>query len=79
MASLFLGVEPAGGVCMRDQEAQPSVRRMRLTDGLSRSSCEGGRSSPIGEWKSARWSSRSLPSYELPQLLRLSTGERPES
>lgn len=51
--------------------AQPSERRTRLTEGLSRSS-RPGRPMPRGEWKSGRCSSRSLPS-----LLRLSVGERP--
>lgn len=39
-----------------------SMRR-RLTEGLSLSSePAGGLPSPSGEWKSGRWSSRSLPS-----------------
>lgn len=54
--------------------------RKRLTDGLSLSSePAGGLPSPSGEWKSARWSSRSLPSYELQDELRLSAGERPRT
>lgn len=58
--------------------AHPSDMRTRLMEGLSRSSREG-RASPRGEWNSFLCSSRSLPSWELLQLLRLSTGERPES
>lgn len=54
--------------------------RKRLTDGLSLSSePAGGLPSPSGEWKSGRWSSRSLPSYELQDELRLSAGERPRT
>lgn len=56
--------------------------RMRLTEGLSLLSSvpAGGLPSPMDEeWKSGRWSSRSLPSYELQEELRLSTGERPRS
>lgn len=56
--------------------------RMRLTEGLWRSSVPGAGGLPRpsgGEWKSARWSSRSLPSYEEQEELRLSTGERPMS
>lgn len=54
--------------------------RKRLTDGLSLSSePAGGLPSPSGEWKSGRWSSRSLPSYELQEELRLSAGERPRT
>lgn len=54
--------------------------RKRLTDGLSLSSePAGGLTSPSGEWKSGRWSSRSLPSYELQDELRLSAGERPRT
>ncbi|TNN53029.1 hypothetical protein EYF80_036780 [Liparis tanakae] len=53
-------------------------KRTRLMEGLSRSS-RVGRTSPRGEWNSFLCSSRSLPSWELLQLLRLSTGERPES
>lgn len=52
---------------------------IRFTVGLSLSSEFGGLASPTGEWKSLRGSSRSLPSYELLELLRLSTGERPTS
>lgn len=52
---------------------------IRFTEGLSLSSVFGGRPSTIGEWKSPRGSSRSLPSQELLELLRLSTGERPIS
>lgn len=56
-----------------------SMRR-RLTEGLSLSSAPaGGLPSPSGEWKSGRWSSRSLPSYELQEELRLSAGERPRA
>lgn len=54
--------------------------RNRLTEGLSLSSePAGGLASPSGEWKSGRWSSRSLPSYELHEELRLSAGERPRT
>lgn len=55
---------------------------MRLTDGLWRSSAPGAsaRLRPrVGEWNSARGSSRSLPSYDEHDELRLSTGERPMS
>lgn len=56
-----------------------SMRR-RLTEGLSLSSePAGGLPRPSGEWKSGRWSSRSLPSYELQEELRLSAGERPRA
>lgn len=51
-----------------------------MTEGLSLSSePAGGLPSPSGEWKSGRWSSRSLPSYELQEELRLSAGERPST
>lgn len=76
-----LRVLPAGGqgaVGQGYHVAHPSDRRTRLMEGLSRSS-RAGRPSPRGEWNSFLCSSRSLPSWELLQLLRLSTGERPES
>lgn len=54
--------------------------RKRLTEGLALSSFPtGGLASPRGELKSGRWSSRSEPSYELQEELRLSAGERPST
>lgn len=54
--------------------------RKRLTEGLALSSLlTGGLASPRGELKSGRWSSRSEPSYELQEELRLSAGERPST
>lgn len=57
---------------------------MRLNDGSSWSSVPGDDLLPclwvaVTGRESSRWSSRSLPSYELPEEQKLSAGERPNS
>lgn len=57
---------------------------MRLNEGSSWSSTSTDDLLPclgvvVTGRESTRWSSRSLPSYELPEELKLSAGERPRS